>query len=120
MLYGILNILFGGLALSPSLSAESKHDKYLGVLGWAGIIVLLYGIMGVASSLMYVETLSTSPLYWILWITGGISNVLIGATLVAILIKRRSGGSLKRLFITLYSAGITAIFSGVIQLFVQS
>jgi hypothetical protein len=120
MLFGILNIVFGALVLSPSFVAEKKRGKYAAALSWAGIILLIWGIMGVVSSLLNIQVLSTSPLYWILWIAGGITGLLMGIILGVNLLRRPSEGSVNRLLPWQRIAGIAAVIIGILQLFVTA
>jgi drug/metabolite transporter (DMT)-like permease len=114
MAFGILNIIFGALVVSPSFVAHDKRSKYTNVLSWAGIILLIWGIMGTVSSLLYIQTLETSPLYWVLWLAGGLAGLVSGILLLYNLIKKSPDKILPYLRI----AGIVTIVIGITQLFV--
>ncbi|MDR2497484.1 MAG: hypothetical protein LBD21_10205 [Tannerellaceae bacterium] len=120
MLYGILNILFGALVLSPSFVAQERRRKYARAISWAGIIVLLWGIMGVASALMFVSTLAVAPFYWTLWIAGGTASLLMGIILVAGLLKRSAEGIANKVLPCQTVVVILAIIIGIVQLFVSA
>ncbi|MDR2773209.1 MAG: hypothetical protein LBC19_00450 [Tannerella sp.] len=120
MLFGILNIVFGALVLSPSFVAEKKRRKYANALSWAGIILLIWGIMGVVSSLLNIQVISTSPLYWILWIAGGITGLLMGIILVVNLLKRSTEGIVNKVLPYQRLVGIVAVIVGILQLFVTA
>jgi hypothetical protein len=117
MLFGILNIVFGTLVVSPSLISHGKREKYAKALSWAGIILLIWGIMGTVSSLLYFETFS---LYWILWFAGGVTGLLMGIILGAGLLNKSAAGIVNKLLPYQIIIGIVAIIIGISQLFVQA
>jgi hypothetical protein len=114
MLFGIINIIFGTLVLSPSLIGRDKREKYAKALSWAGILLLIWGIMGTVSSLLYFA--GATP-YWILWFSGGATSLLLGIVLGIGLLKRSAVNSLlpyQRII------GLVAIAIGVLQLFIRA
>jgi hypothetical protein len=118
MLFGILNIIFGALVISPSFVAQDKRTKYAKGLSWAGIVLLIWGIMGTVSSLLYIQTFATAPFYWILWIAGGITGLLLGIILGYSLLKKSSAGIVEKVLPYQRIIGFVAIVIGVLQLFV--
>ncbi|MDR3250073.1 MAG: hypothetical protein LBT42_00200 [Tannerella sp.] len=119
MLFGILDILFGTLVLSPYFVGRGKREKYAKSLSWAGIVLLVWGIMGVVSSLLYVQTFAVSPFYWILWLSGGIASLLLGIILGITLLKKSSTGIVDKLLPYQRIVGIVAVTVGILLLFVQ-
>jgi hypothetical protein len=117
MLFGIINIILGTLVLSPSFIGREKREKYAKTLSWAGILLLIWGIMGVVSSLSYFQSFS---LYWILWFSGGVISLLMGIILGIGLLKRSSAGIVNKLLPYQRIIGLIAIIIGVLQLFVQA
>jgi hypothetical protein len=117
MLFGIINIIFGTLVLSPSFISREKREKYAKTLSWAGILLLIWGIMGTVSSLLYFQSLN---LYWILWFSGGVTSLLMGTVLGINLLKRSSAGIANKLAPYQRVIGLIAIIIGVLQLFVQA
>jgi hypothetical protein len=117
MLFGIFNIIFGTLVLSPSFIGRDKREKYAKALSWAGIVLLIWGIMGTVSSLLYFESLSP---YWILWFSGGVTSLLMGIILGIGLLKRSSAGIVNKLLPYQRIIGLIAIIIGILQLFVQA
>jgi hypothetical protein len=112
MLFGIVNIIFGTLVLSPLFVGRDRREKYAKALSWAGIVLLVWGIMGAVSSLLYFQAVS---LYWILWFSGGVTGLLLGAVLGAGLLNR---SLVNRLLPYQWIIGSVAIVIGVLQLFV--
>ncbi|MDR3217806.1 MAG: hypothetical protein LBU22_02335 [Dysgonamonadaceae bacterium] len=117
MLFGIINIIFGVLVLSPSFIGREKREKYAKTLSWAGILLLIWGIMGIVSSLLYFQSLN---LYWILWFSGGVTGLLMGIVLGINLLKKSSTGIVNKLAPYQRVIGLIAIIIGVLQLFVQA
>jgi hypothetical protein len=124
MLFGIVNILFGTLVLSPSFVGRDRREKYAKTLSWAGIILLLWGVMGTVSSLLYIQTFADSPFYYILWLSGGLVSLLLGILLGITLLKKSSTSVVNKILPYQRIVGLLAIIVGILQLvlalFVQS
>jgi uncharacterized membrane protein YraQ (UPF0718 family) len=118
MLFGIFNILFGALVWSPVFVASDKREKYAKALSWVGIVLLIWGIMGTVSSLLYIATFAEAPFYWTLWLSGGVTSLLLGLLLGTILIKRSSAGIVNKILPYQRIIGLIAIIIGVLQFFV--
>jgi hypothetical protein len=118
MLFGILNIIFGVLVLSPLFVAVEKRRKYAHAISWAGIILLVWGIMGTVSALLNIQTFTATPFYWILWISGGITGLLMGTILGINLLKKSAAEIASKLVSFRTIVGIAAIIVGILQLFV--
>jgi hypothetical protein len=119
MLFGILNILFGTLVVFPSFVAQDKRQEYAKIISWAGIVLLIWGVMGIVSSLLNIQTLAVAPLYWILWIGGGVTGLLLGIILACNLLKKSSGEIVNKLLPYQRIIGFVAIVIGVLQLFIR-
>ncbi|MDR3252530.1 MAG: hypothetical protein LBT35_03080 [Tannerella sp.] len=120
MIFGIMNIFFGVLVWSPSFVSPDKRTKFANALSWAGIILLIWGLMGTGSSLAGIEYFGIAPLYWILWLSGGVISLLLGVILGINLLKRSSGGIVEKILPYQKIIGSAAITVGILQLFVQS
>jgi hypothetical protein len=117
MLYGIIDIIFGALVLSPSFIRSEKRENYAKALSWAGIVLLIWGLMGTVSSLLYLESLS---FYWVLWFLGGVTSLLMGIILGINLLKKSSIGIVAKLLPYQQITGLIAIIIGILLLFVQA
>jgi hypothetical protein len=120
MLFGVLNIIFGALVWSPTFVSQEKRTKFANSLSWAGIILLIWGLMGTGSSLAFIAYLGTDPLFWVLWLSGGVCNLLLGIILGVNLLKKSSGGIVDKILPYQRIIGAAAIAVGILQLFVTS
>jgi hypothetical protein len=120
MLYGILNIVFGAFVVSPTFIPQEKREQYAEVISWAGIVFIIWGLWAILSSLTHIGLLSLAPVYWILWLVGGLTSVLMGIILGIDLLNKVMKfpeDLLAKILSYRNIIGIAAIVIGVIQLF---
>jgi hypothetical protein len=83
MVWGILLILLSIIAV-PSLTLAKKPnakellEKIEPYQGWIGIVFCFWGIWGVITALLNIEWLTTSPPWWITFLTGNTASAVLG------------------------------------------
>ncbi len=70
MLYGILLIILGLLAvpsllLSKKPNAKELFDKIAPYQGWIGIVFAIWGLWGIINSILTLGWLTSMPIWWI-------------------------------------------------------
>jgi hypothetical protein len=120
MAFAVLNIVLGLIVLSPVFISQEKRSGYQKKLSWLSIILLIWGIMGLFSSLSYSSTFQIAPLYWILWLGGGIIGLLNGLLLLHNLLNRKNPEKQVKYIVIQSFTAIISILIGIIQFFVEA